>query len=206
MRWRCHSDRWTPLGIRARDREGRHLWRPDPDGGQRDRSDLCLECSHRLDRQPVAAPPHLPPGVLALEPEGGGDREEGGGIGRAAPAEPALERLRPGPRPVPGDDRAADPALRLRGCPDERAAARRAHPLVQVARIDVASDRREVEVDLPGAVSAVDDRDRAVLAGERTEPGHGQDEGAQRRDVAHEQDARARGEPLPRPRRRARPR
>ena len=178
--------------IRARNREGRHLWRPDSDGGERHRSDLCLERGHRRDRQPGAAPPHLAPRVLALEPEGGRDGEEGGRVGRAAPAEPALERLRPGPRPVPGDDRAADPALRLGGCPDERAAARRAHPLVQVARIDVASDRREVEVDLPGTVSAVDDRDRAVLAGERAEPGHRQHEGAQRRDVAHEQDARTR--------------
>ena len=111
------GDRWTPLGIRARNREGRHLRRPDSDGGERHRADLCLERSHRRDRQPVAAPPHLPPRVLALEPEGGRDREEGGRVGRAAPAEPALERLRPGPRPVPGDDRAADPALRLAGLP-----------------------------------------------------------------------------------------
>ena len=34
-----------------------------------------------------------------------------------------------------------------------------------------------------------------MLAGERAEPGHRQDEGAQRRDVAYEQDARARREP-----------
>ena len=34
-----------------------------------------------------------------------------------------------------------------------------------------------------------------MLAGERAEPGHRQHEGAQRRDVAHEQDARTRGEP-----------
>ena len=137
----------------------------------------------------------LAPPVLALEPEGGRDGEEGGRVVRAAPAEPALERLRPGPRPVPGDDRAAEPALRLGRRPDERAAARGTHPLVQVARIDVATDRREVEVDLPGTVRAVDDRDDAALAGERAEPRDRQHEGAQGCDLAHEQDARTRGEP-----------
>ena len=192
MRWRCHRYRCTSSGSGHGIEKAAICGALIPAAASGIGADLGLERLHRRDGETAAAPPHLPPRVLALEPEGGRDGEEGGRVGRAAPAEPALERLRPGPRPVPGDDRAADPALRLGRRPDERAAARRAHPLVQVAGVDVASDRREVEVDLPGAVSAVDDRERAVLAGERAEPGDRQDEGAQRRDVAHEQDARAR--------------
>src|SRR5689334_9307076 len=98
-------------GIRARNRERCHLGRPDSLGGERNRTDLGLERSHRRDRETVAALPYLPPRVLALEPNGGRNGEQRRRVCRAAPPEPALERVRPGPRPVPGDNGPTDPTL-----------------------------------------------------------------------------------------------
>ena len=146
----------------------------------------------RARRRSAAAPAatHAPAGTGRRRERRGGRSDRSSRPSRTGPGtRPA--RTTTSPRRRPGRGSSSAPRCR----PHERAAARRAHPLVQVAGVDIASDRREVEVDLPRAVRAVDDRECAVLAGERAQPGDRQDEGAQRRDVAHEQDARARREP-----------
>ena len=195
MRWRCQRYRRTSSGSGQGMEKAAICGALIPAAAKRDGAYLGLERLHRGEGETPAAPPHLLPRMLSLKSKGSRHGEEGGRIGRPAPAEPALERVRPGPRPVPGDDRPANPALRLGRRPHEPAAARRAHPLVQVAGVDIASDRGEVEVDLPWAVRPVDDRECAVLAGERAQPRDRQDEGAQRRDVADEQHTRAPREP-----------
>ena len=188
-RCRRHNERWSCRASAAGNGERHHLRGPELGRRERHGSDLLLERCDRREREAVASPSHLRPGVAPLEAESLGHREQRGRVDRAGPAEAPLERFVAGPRPVPGDDRAADPRLCLRRRPEKGAAARGAHPLVQVARVDVRADRLNVEIDVPRGVRAVDHRHDAALPRERAQSGHRQLERAQRGDVAHEEDA-----------------
>ena len=195
MRWRCHRYRRTSSGFGHGMENDDICGALSPAAASGTGADLGLERLHRGEGKthcsvPAPAATHAPAGTGRRQARRGGRSDRSCRPSRAGPGtHPARTTTSPRRQPARGASsapRASPTRTRFR-------AART--PTCQVAGVDIASDRREVEVDLARAVRAVDDRECAVLAGEGAQPGDRQDEGAQRRDVAHEKNARARREP-----------
>ena len=112
----------------------------------------------------------------------GGDRQNRRRVARSLPAvtvgEGAVGAV------APRDHERLDPALVLRPHPQEACTLRCAEPLVAVAGVDVRAERIEIERQLPGRVSAVDDRERTDRTCCRADLRHRQHERGRRRDVA----------------------
>ena len=139
--------------------------------------------------KPVASRAHRVPAVLGLEVDRRRDREVRRRIARAGPAMPD------GPLvggPVPAHGARLEQRLRFGADVEKAGAFRRAEPLMTIAGVEVRTERREVEVDLPGRVRAVDDREHAGLASPRAELLGGKAKRRRRRDVTEEQRARSR--------------
>src|SRR5438132_9647581 len=93
--------------------------------------------------------------------------------------------------PAPAHHQRLDQVLQLGSHVQEPGAFGRRQPLVAVAAIEVSFQPRQVDVDLPRRVRAVDDRPDASLPGSRNEPLDRQGYRRGRGDVAEKQDARA---------------
>ncbi len=66
-----------------------------------------------------------------------------------------------------------------------------------VPHVKIGAQARKVQLDVPGRVRAVDDRENTLCRRAAADLRNWQDEGGGRCDVAHDEDARVLGDALP---------